>query len=144
LQLIPWGSSSSNNKKKGKKGQNGLNWKERLDQIAKQGQSAYREVYRRAKVLRSSAFEGMLLKATWPGDKEVSQETLNEIIKHSIPAFKYGRSVDTHYSISILIGIIFFIFLFLFIFISIFFQFSSMKFVYFSVSDRMGMTTRTI
>jgi hypothetical protein len=46
-----------------------------------------------SQVVRSSAFEGMLLKATWPGDEAVPQDILTEIIKHSIPAFKYGRSV---------------------------------------------------
>jgi hypothetical protein len=35
----------------------------------------------------------MLLKATWPGNEPVSQEILVEIIKHSIPAFKYSQSV---------------------------------------------------
>ena len=44
-------------------------------------------------VLRSSAFEGMLLRATWPGNEAVPQDLLTEIIKHSIPAFKYGRAV---------------------------------------------------
>ena len=46
LQLKPWGD----NGKKGKKGGVSI-WKERLEQIAKQGQSAYKEVYRRAKVI---------------------------------------------------------------------------------------------
>ena len=45
--------------------------------------------------MKSSAFEGMLLRATWPGNDAVPQELLDEIIKHSIPAFKYGRSVST-------------------------------------------------
>ena len=66
--------------------------KDKLEELAKQGQSLSKEVYRRAKVLRSSAFEGILLKATWPGDDPVTQELLEEIIKHSIPAFKYARS----------------------------------------------------
>ena len=47
-----------------------------------------------SQVLRSSAFEGMLLKATWPGNEAVPQSLLDEIIKHSIPAFKYGRAVS--------------------------------------------------
>ena len=114
MQIIPWMDS------KGKKG--GINWKERLEHIAKQGQAAYKEVYRRAKVrrcllttslqdsfsfllekvLRSSAFEGILLKATWPGDAPVPQEILTEIVKHSIPSFKYGRSVRRYSSFSVL------------------------------------------
>lgn len=49
--------------------------------------------YTVSQVLRSSAFEGMLLKATWPGNEAVPQSLLDEIIKHSIPAFKYGRAV---------------------------------------------------
>lgn len=112
MQIIPWMDN------KGKRG--GTNWKERLEQIAKQGQAAYKEVYRRAKVdtflkiafisslkivlitsksqvLRSSAFEGILLKATWPGDAPVPQEILTEIVKHSIPSFKYGRSVRSYF-----------------------------------------------
>lgn len=44
--------------------------------------------------MRSSAFEGMLLKATWPGNEPVPQDILTEIIKHSIPAFKYSQSVS--------------------------------------------------
>jgi hypothetical protein len=36
----------------------------------------------------------MLLKATWPGNEVVSPEILNDIIRHSIPAFKYGSSVS--------------------------------------------------
>ena len=66
--------------------------REKFEVFAKQGQTAYKDVYRRAKVLRSSAFEGMLLRATWPGDEPVPRDLLDEIIKHSIPAFKYGRS----------------------------------------------------
>jgi len=46
MQLIPWMDS------KGKKGAAKVNWKERLEQIAKQGQLAYKEVYRRAKVTK--------------------------------------------------------------------------------------------
>lgn len=52
-------------------------------------------------VLRSSAFEGMLLKATWPGNEPVPQEILVEIIKHSIPAFKYSQSVFFYHNISL-------------------------------------------
>ena len=46
-----------------------------------------------SQVMRSSAFEGMLLRATWPGNEAVPMDILTEIIKHSIPAFKYGRAV---------------------------------------------------
>lgn len=89
FQLISW-SGSNRPKKKSK----GPSLRERLEQLAKHGQSAYKEVYRRAKVLRSSAFEGILLKATWPGDQPVPPDLLTEIIKYSIPAFKYSRSDD--------------------------------------------------
>eukprot|EP01041_Mallomonas_annulata_P002976 gene2976-5837_t len=81
MELVPW----SNEPK-------GPTWRERLEEITKQGQNAYKDVYRRAKVLRSSAFEGMLLKATWPDDEPIHQQLLDEIIKYSIPAFKYGRT----------------------------------------------------
>lgn len=108
-----WGKKSNAYRGKGKKGKKGgrmdlMQWvdprnpkglgssvsavKEKLEVFAKQGQTAYKDVYRRAKVLRSSAFEGMLLRATWPGDEPVPRDLLDEIIKHSIPAFKYGRS----------------------------------------------------
>lgn len=93
FQLIPWGKADS----KGKKKRKGLSIREKLEQIAKQGQSAYKEVYRRAKVLKSSAFEGMLLKATWPGNDPVPADILSEIIKYSIPAFKYSRAVSFQY-----------------------------------------------
>ena len=49
--------------------------------MAKQGQSLYSNVYRKAKVLRSSAFEGMLLKATWPDDEPVPAEILGDAPK---------------------------------------------------------------
>jgi len=84
--LFLWKSSNKN--KKGK----GPTIKDRLEQVAKIGQSAYKDIYRRAKVLRSSTFEGNLLKATWPGDAPVPPELLSEIVKYSIPAFKYTRS----------------------------------------------------
>ncbi len=107
-----WGKKSNAYRGKGKKGRKGgmdlMQWvdprnpkglgssvsavKEKFEVFAKQGQTAYKDVYRRAKVLRSSAFEGMLLRATWPGDEPVPRDLLDEIIKHSIPAFKYGRS----------------------------------------------------
>ena len=80
-------------KSKSKKGKSkGPTIKDRLEQVAKIGQHAYKDIYRRAKVLRSSTFEGNLLKATWPGDNPVPSELLSEIIKYSIPAFKYTRS----------------------------------------------------
>jgi hypothetical protein len=43
-------------------------------------------------VLKSSTFEGLLLKATWPGNEAVPSSILTEIIKYSIPAFRYSRS----------------------------------------------------
>ena len=57
-----------------------LELKEKFDVMKELGQNAYKEGYRRAKVLRSSAFEGLLLKATWPGNKEVPQDILNETL----------------------------------------------------------------
>lgn len=78
--------------------QKGPTLKERLEKIAKnslkQGQILSKEAFRRAKVVRSSAFESMLLKATWPNNDPVQPEILNEIIKYSIPAFKFS-SVDS-------------------------------------------------
>mmetsp|Transcript_29047 Transcript_29047/g.27839 ORF Transcript_29047/g.27839 Transcript_29047/m.27839 type:complete len:623 (-) Transcript_29047:267-2135(-) len=88
MEMVPWGKPSG---RKGKKSKS-IGIREKLEELAKHGQSAYKDVYRRAKVLRSSAFEGMLLKATWPGSEAVPENILSEIIKHSIPAFKYGRS----------------------------------------------------
>lgn len=46
FQLVPWGSRNQSNQKKKK----GPSLKERLEQLAKQGHTAYNEVYRRAKV----------------------------------------------------------------------------------------------
>jgi hypothetical protein len=83
----PW----SNRGKKSK----ASSFKTRLEKLAKQGQFVYKDVYRRAKVLRSSAFEAMLLKATWPSNDPVQPDILGEIIKYSIPAFKYSNAVST-------------------------------------------------
>lgn len=44
--------------------------------------------------MRSSNFESMLLKATWPSDVEVSADVINQLVKHSIPAFRYARHVS--------------------------------------------------
>lgn len=87
FQLMPWKDLSTSRKKKG------AGIREKLEKLAKQSQNAYKEVYRRAKVLRSSPFEGILLKATWPENKPVPSELMTEIIKFSIPAFKYSQSV---------------------------------------------------
>jgi hypothetical protein len=89
MEMVPWGKPQG---RKGKGKSKSIGIREKLEELAKHGQSAYKDVYRRAKVLRSSAFEGMLLKATWPGNEAVPENILNEIIKHSIPAFKYGRA----------------------------------------------------
>lgn len=91
-QLIRWGDQ-----KKGKGKVKTLSLKERLEALANQGQNVYKSAYRQVKTMRSSAFESMLLKATWPSDDPVPNEILNEIIRHSIPAFKYGRSVRASY-----------------------------------------------
>ncbi len=92
--FIPW-KTSSNKKSKGP------TIRDRLEQVAKIGQHAYKDMYRRAKVLKSSTFEGNLLKATWPGDAPVPAELLSEIIKYSIPAFKYTRSVSSFLTITL-------------------------------------------
>jgi hypothetical protein len=44
-------------------------------------------------VMKSSSFEGILLKATWPSNDPVPAQLLTEIIKYSIPAFKFSRQV---------------------------------------------------
>ncbi len=68
---------------------------DKLKKLTKQGKSVLNDVYRRAKVLRSSAFEAMLLKATWPSNEPVQPEILGEIIKYSIPAFKFSSAVSS-------------------------------------------------
>lgn len=90
-----YGKTSRRNKKKGP----GL--RDKLEKLSKQGQSVFNDVYRRAKVLRSSAFEAMLLKATWPSNEPVQPEILGEIIKYSIPAFKFSSAVSSNTSTSI-------------------------------------------
>lgn len=77
------------------KAKKGPGLRDKLEKIAKQGQSIYKDVYRRAKVLQSSAFEAMLLKATWPSNDPVQPEILGEIVKYSIPAFKFASTVST-------------------------------------------------
>lgn len=62
------------------------NVREKLEDLAKHGQSLYSNIYRRAKVLRSSAFEGMLLKATWPDDEPVPGDILDEVCRQCIEA----------------------------------------------------------
>ena len=44
--------------------------------------------------MKSSAFEGILLRATWPDDRAVPQDLLAQIIKQSIPAFRHARAVS--------------------------------------------------
>jgi hypothetical protein len=67
--------------------------KDRLELLAKSGKSIASDVLRRAKVLRSSPFEALILKATWPDDIPVRYDLLEELVQHSIPAFKYARWV---------------------------------------------------
>jgi hypothetical protein len=90
MEMIPYNSKNNQKQKKG------VSFRERLESIAKsslkQGQILSKEAFRRAKVVRSSAFEGMLLKATWPSNDPVQPEILNEIVKYSIPAFKFSSS----------------------------------------------------
>ena len=47
-------------------------------ELKSQSAEVYNSAYRRAKVMRSSAFEGMLLKATWPADTPVPQQLLGK------------------------------------------------------------------
>ncbi len=49
FSLIPWSSASNDRESSSKK--KGPSIRERLEQIAKSGQSAYKDIYRRAKVL---------------------------------------------------------------------------------------------
>lgn len=96
-QLVPWGSSRPSVGGKKRKSSIGFSSiKNRLEGIAKTGQAAYKDLYRKAKVLKSSAFEGILLKATWPGNDPVPAELLSEIVKYSIPSFKYARLVGLY------------------------------------------------
>jgi hypothetical protein len=72
----------------------GTTLKQRLEILAKQSKNVYNDLYRKAKVMKSSAFEGILLKATWPGNDPVPPELLTEIVKYSVPSFKYARTVS--------------------------------------------------
>jgi hypothetical protein len=44
--------------------------------------------------MKSSPFEGILLKATWPDDNPVPSEIVKDLVKYSIPAFKYTYHVS--------------------------------------------------
>lgn len=59
-----------------------------LETLATQGKEAFKSVIRSAKVLKSSAFEALLLKATWPEDVPVPELALQQILEESIPAFE--------------------------------------------------------
>ncbi len=107
--------SKSSLKRKRNHTSKSVSLRNRIESLAKQGQTVYKDIFRRAnvgffslsmwqwsmicdlpsKVVRSSSFEAMLLKATWPSDAEVPSETITQIVKHSIPAFKYSRHVNT-------------------------------------------------
>lgn len=52
--------------------------------------------YLQYQVLKSSAFEGMLLRATWPNSQPVQPDILGELIKYSIPAFEYNAEVSVY------------------------------------------------
>jgi hypothetical protein len=67
--------------------------RDRLETLAKTSQLVASNVIRRAKVLKSSPFEGLILKATWPNNLPVPKDMVEELIRHSIPAFKYVRWV---------------------------------------------------
>jgi hypothetical protein len=60
-----------------------------LETFASQGKDAFKSLIRSAKVLKSSAFESLLLKATWPEDVPVPQIALKQILQDSIPAFEH-------------------------------------------------------
>ncbi len=105
MQLIPWATTSKSGSGGKKKKGNSIGFsiiKDRLEGIAKTGQAAYKDLYRKAKVLKSSAFEGILLKATWPGNEPVPSELLSEIVKYSIPSFKYARSVSSDFALHLI------------------------------------------
>jgi hypothetical protein len=68
--------------------------RDRLESLAKSSQTIANDVFRRAKVLKSSPFEALILKATWPDNNPVSPVLLEELVKYSIPAFKYARWVE--------------------------------------------------
>ena len=59
-----------------------------LEAVAAQGKDVFKSVVRSAKVLKSSAFEALLLKATWPDDAPVPRRALHQIIYESISAFE--------------------------------------------------------
>jgi hypothetical protein len=59
-----------------------------LETFATQGKDAFKSIIRSAKVLKSSAFEALLLKATWPEDVPVPKLALRQILHDSIPAFE--------------------------------------------------------
>lgn len=59
-----------------------------LESFAAQGKDTLKSIMRSAKMLKSSAFESLLLKATWPEDTPVPQEALHQILHESIPAFE--------------------------------------------------------
>lgn len=42
--------------------------------------------------MKSSAFEGLLLKATWPNNEAVPSDLLLDVVKYSIPSYKYARA----------------------------------------------------
>ena len=70
-----------------------------LETFATQGRDTFKSLIRSAKMLKSSAFESLLLKATWPEDVPVPPIALQQILHESIPAFEkymtlYRQSSD--------------------------------------------------
>jgi hypothetical protein len=59
-----------------------------LESFATQGKDTFKSIVRSAKVIKSSTFEALLLKATWPEDVPVPKIALHQIIHESIPAFE--------------------------------------------------------
>lgn len=66
----------------------GKSFASHIESLASQGKETIKSIIRSAKVLKSSAFESLLLKATWPEDVPVPQLALQQILYESIPAFE--------------------------------------------------------
>lgn len=58
-----------------------------LESFAVQGKGALKSIIRSVKVIKSSSFESLLLRATWPDDGPVPQVSLDQILLESLPAF---------------------------------------------------------
>ena len=59
-----------------------------LESFASQGKDVLKSLFRTAKMMRSSSFEALLLKATWPDDNPVSEIALYQIFQELVPYFE--------------------------------------------------------